>query len=49
MLTAAGKWLLIPLVLILVLAGLWALSRLLPRLAAWGGRMAERWRDLLNR
>jgi hypothetical protein len=49
MLTAAGKWLLIPLVLILALAGLWALSRLLPRLAAWGGRMAERWRHFLNR
>ena len=49
MLTAAGKWLLIPLVLVLFLARLWALSRLLPRLAALGGRMAERWRNLLNR
>jgi hypothetical protein len=49
MLTAAGKWLLLPLVLVLALAGLWALSRLLPRLAAWGVRMAERWRNLLNR
>jgi hypothetical protein len=49
MLTAAGKWLLLPLVLILALAGLWALARLLPRLTAWGGRMAERWRHLLNR
>ncbi len=49
MLTAAGKWLLIPLLMVLALAGLWALSRLLPRLAAWGGRLAERWRHLLNR
>jgi hypothetical protein len=49
MLTAAGKWLLIPLVMILALAGLWALSRLLPRLAGWGGRLAERWRHLLDR
>jgi hypothetical protein len=49
MLTTAGKWLLIPLVLILFLAGLWALSRLLPRLAALGGTLAERWRHLLNR
>ncbi|HEY0553070.1 MAG TPA: DUF4129 domain-containing protein [Thermoanaerobaculia bacterium] len=48
-LTAAGKWLLIPVVLLLALAGLWALSRLLPRLATGGGRMIERWRALLNR
>ncbi len=48
-LTAAGKWLLIPVVLLLALAGLWALSRLLPRLSTSGGRMAERWRALLNR
>jgi hypothetical protein len=49
MLTSAGKWLLIPLVMVLALAGLWALSRLLPRLAAWGGKIAERWRRLLDR
>jgi Domain of unknown function (DUF4129) len=49
MLTSAGKWLLIPLVMVLALAGLWALSRLLPRLAGWGGKIAERWRRLLDR
>jgi hypothetical protein len=49
LLTAAGKWLIIPLVLVIVLAALWALSRLWPNLAGWRGRMAERWRELLNR
>jgi hypothetical protein len=49
MLTAAGKWLILPLVLILGLAGLWALSRLLPRLTPWWEGLAERWRSLLMR
>jgi hypothetical protein len=49
LLTAAGKWLIIPLVLVIVLAALWALSRLWPNLANSRGRMAERWRGLLNR
>ncbi|MEO6195403.1 MAG: DUF4129 domain-containing protein [Thermoanaerobaculia bacterium] len=49
LLTAAGKWLIIPLVLVLAFAALWALSRLWPNLAVWRGRMAERWRGLLNR
>jgi hypothetical protein len=49
MLAAAGRWLIIPLVLVLVLAGLWALARLWPLLAGWRGRMASRWRALLDR
>jgi len=49
LLTTAGRWLIVPLVLILAGAGLWALSRLWPHLARGRGRMAERWRGLLNR
>ncbi len=49
LLTAAGRWLIVPLVLILAGAGLWVLSRLWPHLAGWRGRMVERWRGLLNR
>ncbi len=49
LLTAAGKWLIIPLVLVIFLAALWALSRLWPNLAGWRERLAERWRGLLNR
>jgi hypothetical protein len=49
MLAAAGKWLIVPLVLAFVLAGLWALLRLWPQLAGWRSRMAERWRNLLRR
>jgi hypothetical protein len=49
LLTAAGKWLIIPLVLVLALAALWVLSRLWPNLAGWRRRMADRWRGLLNR
>ena len=37
LLTAAGKWLIIPLVLVIVLAALWALSRLWPNLAGLAG------------
>jgi Domain of unknown function (DUF4129) len=44
-----GKWLIVPLVLALGLAGLWALVRLWPQLAGWRSRMADRWRNLLRR
>lgn len=46
-LASLGKWLLLPLVLALAFAGLYALSRLLPRLGDWGRKMAERWRAVL--
>jgi hypothetical protein len=49
LLTAAGRWLIVPLLLVLAGAGFWALSRLWPHLANWRRRMAERWRGLLNR
>jgi uncharacterized protein DUF4129 len=49
MLATVGKWLIVPLVLALGLAGLWALVRLWPQLAGWRGRMADRWRSLLRR
>lgn len=49
LLTAAGKWLIIPVILVLAFAALWVLSRLWPNLAGWRGRLAERWRGLLNR
>jgi hypothetical protein len=48
-LASLGKWLLVPLILALAFAGLYALSRLLPRLADWGRRMAERWRAFLSK
>ncbi|HET9209528.1 MAG TPA: DUF4129 domain-containing protein [Thermoanaerobaculia bacterium] len=48
-LTTLGKWLIVPLVLALILAGLWALARLWPQLAGWRSRMADRWRNLLRR
>jgi hypothetical protein len=49
LLGAAGKWLIVPLVLALALAGLWALARLWPQLAGWRARMVDRWRNLLRR
>jgi len=49
MLAAAGRWLIVPLVLAFGLAGLWALVRLWPQLAGWRARMADRWRNLLRR
>lgn len=49
LLAAAGKWLLYPLILVLALAGLWALFRLWPLLAGWRGRISDRLRDLLAR
>lgn len=48
-LATLGKWLIVPLVLALGLAGLWALVRLWPQLAGWRARMTDRWRNLLRR
>jgi hypothetical protein len=48
-LVTLGKWLLVPLILALAFAGLWALVRLWPQLAGWRSRMADRWRNLLRR
>jgi len=48
-LTSLGKWLLVPLILALVAAGLYALVRLAPRLKGWAGKAAERWRAFLAR
>jgi hypothetical protein len=49
LLSAAGKWLLVPVALALIAAGLWLLVRLLPLLAGRWGRMTNRLRDLLKR
>jgi hypothetical protein len=49
MLASLGKWLLIPLILALVAAGIWGLVRLWPLLKGWRSRAADRWRALLNR
>lgn len=49
LLAAVGKWLIVPLVLALLGAGLWALARLWPHLTGWRKRMGERWRHLLGR
>ena len=48
-LATVGKWLIVPLVLALILAGLWAFARLWPQLAGWRSRLADRWRSLLSR
>lgn len=48
-LATVGKWLIVPLVLALAFAGLWALVRLWPQLAGWRAKMEERWRNLLRR
>jgi hypothetical protein len=48
-LAAAGRWLLIPLVLVLATLGIWGLLRLVPRLAARRKKEAGRWRSFLNR
>ncbi|HEY4587916.1 MAG TPA: DUF4129 domain-containing protein, partial [Thermoanaerobaculia bacterium] len=48
-LATLGKWLIVPLILALALAGLWALARLWPQLAGWRDRMLDRWRNLLRR
>ncbi|MFY9825188.1 MAG: DUF4129 domain-containing protein [Thermoanaerobaculia bacterium] len=47
-----AKWLIVPLVLALILGGVWALLRLLPLLGGfggWWGRLTERLRALLAR
>ncbi len=48
-LAAAGKWLLIPLILPLVALGIWGLVRRWPRLAGRRKKVAGRWRSLLDR
>lgn len=48
-LAVIGRWLLIPLVLVLAGAGLWSLARLWPLLAAWRNKAAARWRAFLDR
>ncbi len=45
----AGEWLIVPLVLALILGGLWALLRLWPHLGGWWGRLTGRLRELLAR
>jgi hypothetical protein len=49
MLASIGKWLLIPLILALVAAGIWGLVRLWPLLKGWRSKATDRWRTLLNR
>jgi hypothetical protein len=49
LLAIAGKWLIIPVVLALIAAGLWVLYRLLPLLAGRWGKMTDRLRNLLSR
>jgi hypothetical protein len=44
-----SKWLIVPLVLVLILGGLWALLRLWPHLGGWWGRLTGRLRALLAR
>ena len=44
-----SKWLIVPLVLALILGGLWALLRLWPHLGGWWGRLTGRLRALLAR
>jgi hypothetical protein len=44
-----AKWLIVPLVLALILGGLWALLRLWPHLGGWWGRLTDRLRALLAR
>ena len=49
LLAIAGKWLRIPLILILVGVGLWGLLRLWPLLKGFRNRAASRWQALLAR
>ncbi|HEX4963572.1 MAG TPA: DUF4129 domain-containing protein [Thermoanaerobaculia bacterium] len=44
-----AKWLIVPLVLLLIVAGLWALLRLWPLLGGWWGSLTDRLRALLAR
>jgi hypothetical protein len=48
-LAAAGHWLRVPLILILLGLGLWGLVRLWPLLQGWRTRATDRWRALLDR
>lgn len=48
-LAAVGKWLLLPLVLTLLAAGIWGLVLLWPLLKDWRARARDRWRALLDR
>ena len=47
-LAAAGRWLLVPLILALVTVGIWSLVRLWPLLKGWRSKAGDRWRALLN-
>lgn len=49
LLATVGKWLLIPLILVLVVVGIWSLLRLWPHLKGWRSRAGDRWRALLSR
>ncbi|MFL6196452.1 MAG: DUF4129 domain-containing protein [Thermoanaerobaculia bacterium] len=49
LLTTLGKMLIVPLALVLIAAGIWALFRLWPRLKGWGRRLGGRWRAFLQR
>ncbi|HEV7508789.1 MAG TPA: DUF4129 domain-containing protein [Thermoanaerobaculia bacterium] len=44
-----AKWLIVPLVLVLIAGGVWALLRLWPHLGGWWGRLTDRLRALLAR
>lgn len=48
-LAAVGKWLLLPLILTLVAAGIWGLVLLWPLLKDWRTKATGRWRALLDR
>jgi hypothetical protein len=48
-LAVVGKWLLLPLILILLCAGIWGLVRLWPLLKSWRTRAWNRWRALMDR
>ncbi|HSG38461.1 MAG TPA: DUF4129 domain-containing protein, partial [Thermoanaerobaculia bacterium] len=48
-LAAAGKWLLVPLILALIAVGVWSLVRLWPLLKGWRSKATDRWRALLDR
>lgn len=48
-LAAVGKWLLVPLILTLLGAGIWGLVRLWPLLKDWRVKARGRWRALLDR
>jgi len=49
LLARIGKWLLVPLILTLLAAGIWGLVRLWPLLHGWRNKGTDRWRSLLDR